>query len=217
MYYRGEGNSKEIGQLFKMSDSYVRGLLFRKKGSAQQALEQQTTEAETPVSPVSTPVAKEVVLTKTPRFKTWEMDAIIYTTTATTCVAFATVAGWWALPLSVVYALVLLNAMRLASDQTVPKTAANAAGIVILFEVLAACAHTYIFNLVLWGKYKSMPFGIHQEIIQGEVGWVNGWIPFAIAATIGAVLSGSAVCAVIMKIQLTSERARGAAQKPATI
>lgn len=207
MYYNG-ATSTEVAKEFGMSASYVRGLLFRTKPPT-------AADEPAPVSPVSNAPEIAAKIQETPvsrvgekRALFTELDAVIWTTTLTTVAAVVTAFGWWGLPLSIVYALVLFHAMRMAADPTVQKTAENGAGIVILFEMLAACAHTYIFNLVLWSNRTSLPFEVHQEIQGGELVWVNGHLPFVVAATVGAVLSGSAVYALVTKIKITRERSR---------
>lgn len=220
MYYDG-ATSAQVAEAYGMTASYVRGLLFHKKGSDVVTLEAVTSLPETPVLPVLNGLAETASDAETPRFKIGEMDAVIYVTTATACAALATSFGglWlWAVPISIVYVLILFHAMRLAADQTVQKTASNAAGVVIVFELLAACAHTYVFNLVLWANYKALPFEIvwrPYSYQDPEFGFwsAGGWIPFAIAATLGVLTSGSAVYALITKIQITRERARGASHK----
>ena len=98
--------------------------------------------------------------------------------------------------------------MSMAKDIRLQKSAEQGAAAVIVLEMLAACAHTYVFNGLLWANYKSLPFTVKQTVVNGELTWINGDKPFIIACVVACFLSGSAIYAVDLTIKKTRERAK---------
>lgn len=145
-----------------------------------------------------------------PRFTMSTLDIVFYTTTATACAGFVTAFQWLGLPVSLVYSLILIDAMGMAKDATLEKTVEQGSAAVVVFEIIAAFAHTYVFNIVMWANAKSLPWDMSQKIVGGEVVWPNADKPFIIAVGIAVILSGSAIYAVDTTIKKTRERVKNA-------
>lgn len=165
-----------------------------------------------PVTETETPTEIATKKAETTRFNLSTLDIVFYTTTLTACAGFVTAFQWWGLPVSLVYTLILVDAMGMAKDVTLQKTAERGGAAVIVFEIIAGFAHTYVFNSVMWANYKSLPFEIEQVIRGGEVTWHNGDKPFFVAICIAVILSGSAIYAVDTTIKKTRERVKNAAK-----
>ena len=161
-----------------------------------------------PVTETETPAPTAAQKAENTRFSLSTLDIVFYTTTATACAGFVTAFHWWGLPVSLVYTLILVDAMGMAKDVTLQKTAERGGAAVIVFEMIAGFAHTYVFNSVMWANYKSLPFEIEQVIRGGEVTWHNGDEPFFGAVCIAVILSASAVYAVDTTIKKTRERVK---------
>lgn len=140
------------------------------------------------------------------------LDVVFYATTGTACAGFITAFQWWGIPVSLVYSLILIDAMGMAKDVELQKTAERGSAAVIVFEMIAGFAHTYVFNTVMWRNYKSLPFEIEQRVSNGVLTWHNGDKPFLIAVCIAVILSGSAVYAVDTTIKKTRERVKNLAK-----
>jgi hypothetical protein len=177
---------------------------------------QAVSETETPVadaapvavSPTETPATETRKTAETARFKVPILETVFWTTTATACAGFFQAFQVWGLPVATVYTLILLDAMSMAKDIRLQKSAEQGAAAVIVLEMLAACAHTYVFNGLLWASYKSLPFTVKQSVVNGEIVWINGDKPFIIACVVACFLSGSAIYAVHLTIEKTRERAK---------
>jgi len=160
------------------------------------------------VSPTETPATETRKTAETARFKVPILETVFWTTTATACAGFFQAFQVWGLPVATVYTLILLDAMSMAKDIRLQKSAEQGAAAVIVLEMLAACAHTYVFNGLLWANYKSLPFTVKQSVVNGEIVWINGDKPFLIACVVACFLSGSAIYAVDLTIKKTRERAK---------
>ena len=204
----------EVARQTGIDGGYARTLKFRlgvkeiKIGSVTDSEILREVVALKPVTETEMPVTD---VTKTPvstRYKTTRLDVVFYATTLTACAGFVTAFHWWGLPVSLVYTLILVDAMGMAKDVTLQKTAERGGAAVIVFEIIAGFAHTYVFNSVMWANYKSLPFEIEQVVRGGEVTWHNGDKPFFVAVCIAVILSASAVYAVDTTIKKTRERVK---------
>lgn len=159
------------------------------------------TELETPVTNVTETV-------KVTGYGVTILDVVFYSTTLTACAGIVTALKWWGLPVSLVYSLILVDSMNKAKDVTLEKSAKMGAGMVIVFEIIAACVHAYFFNSILWANYKALPFDMREKIVNGVYSFPNADKPFLIAAGIAVVLSGSAIYAIENSILTARERAK---------
>lgn len=161
------------------------------------------TETVTPVSIV--PEKKE-----TWRFGITRLDVVFYATTLTTCAGLVTLLRCWGLPVSLVYSMILFDAMQTAKDPDLKESAQAGAIAVLFFEAIAACVHIYFFNFLIWANHKTLPFRIGDKFIDSSAKWVveNEDKPFLIAVGIALVLSGSAVYAIHKSIVTAKERAK---------
>ena len=190
-----------------------RALEREKRISPQPAREQDIATVQDFAPPVTvtetvTPVTCATKTPETRRFKITTLDVVFYATTLTTCAGLVTLLHWWGLPVALVYSLILVDAMETAKDSRLKESAQSGAVAVLLFEMIAGCVHTYLFNAVLWANYKSLPFRIGDKFV-GEH-WIveNEDKPFLIALGIALVLSGSAVYAIHKSIITAKERAK---------
>lgn len=202
----------DVARTTGINGNYVRTLKARLSGNQSQTVISEVAETET-VSMHETPATITTEKAQTARFKLSTLDIVFYTTTATACAGFVTAFQWWGLPVSLVYTLILFDAMNMAKDITLQKTAERGGAAVIVFEIIAGFAHTYVFNSVMWANYKSLPFEIEQVIKGGEVTWHNGDKPFLVAVCIAVILSASAIYAVDTTIKKTVERVKNTAVK----
>ena len=207
-----------VAQETGIDGGYVRTLKFRLGAKEMQPARVHDSEilrefvALKPVTETETPAPTAAQKAENTRFSLSTLDIVFYTTTATACAGFVTAFHWWGLPVSLVYTLILVDAMGMAKDVTLQKTAERGGAAVIVFEIIAGFAHTYVFNSVMWANYKSLPFEIEQVIRGGEVTWNNGDKPFFVAVCIAVILSASAVYAVDTTIKKTRERVKNAAK-----
>lgn len=161
-----------------------------------------------PVTEMETPVADVTETTVSTRYKPTRLDVVFYATTLTACAGLVTLLRWWGLPVSLVYSLILWDAMETAKDPAAKKSAETGAGAVIVLEIIAACVHTYFFNHLVWRSYKSLPWDMSQKIVGGELIWPNSDKPFLIAVCIAVMLSCAAVYAIHKSIITTRERVK---------
>lgn len=136
------------------------------------------------------------------------LDVVFYATTLTTCAGLVTLLQFWGLPVALVYSLILVDAMETAKKPELEKSAQTGAAAVIIFEMIAACVHVYLFNRVVWYTHRSLPFEI-KDVFVGEK-WIilNEDKPFMIAVGIAIMLSGSAVYAIEKSIVTAREQAK---------
>lgn len=204
----------DVARQTGIDGGYARTLKFRlgvkeiKIGSVTDSEILREVVALKPVTETETPAPTAAQKAENTRFSLSTLDIVFYTTTATACAGFVTAFHWWGLPVSLVYTLILVDAMGMAKDVTLQKTAERGGAAVIVFEMIAGFAHTYVFNSVMWANYKSLPFEIEQVIRGGEVTWHNGDKPFFVAVCIAVILSASAVYAVDTTIKKTRERVK---------
>lgn len=197
----------EVARTTGINQNYVRTLkarisIKREVVSASEAV------AIQPVSNGETNAAAPATKVETSRFMPSTLDIVFYTTTLTACAGFVTAFHWWGLPVSLVYSLILVDAMGMAKDVRLQTTAERGSAAVIVLEIIAGFAHTYVFNLAMWANYKSLPFEIEQVVRAGEITWHNGNRPFFVAVCIAAILSSSAIYAVDTTIKKTRERTK---------
>lgn len=206
----------EVARQTGIDGGYARTLKFRLGAKEMQPSREQDSEvlrefvAMKPVSENETPASIVAEKAETQRFKLSILDAVFYATTITTCIGIVTLLQWWGLPVSLVYSLILIDAMAMAKDTKLESTVKQGSAAVIVLELIATCSHTYLFNRVVWVDYKSLPFEIEQVVRNGEVTWHNGDKPFLIAVGIAVILSGAAIYAVDTTIKKTRERVKSA-------
>ena len=209
--YRSGVTSSEVERKTGVKANYVRTLDKR----FPKAVEKSGAVAIATVSPVSiaeTPVTIVTEKRETSRFKVTILDVVFYSTTLTACAGIVTALKWWGLPVSLVYSLILVDSMNKAKDVTLEKSARMGAAMVVIFEVIAACVHTYFFNSILWANYKALPFDMREKIVNGIYTFPNADKPFLIAVGIAVVLSGSAIYAIENSIMTARERAKNTAK-----
>lgn len=164
------------------------------------------TELETPVTNVT-----ETVKVTGRIFGT--LDAVFYVTTATACAGFVTALHWWAAPVSLVYALILIDALRMAKDPTIQKTAERGQNAVFVLEIFVAMpAHIMLFNWAIWQNYKSLPFEILHRVQNGELVRENADKPFYVGCFLAALLCAAALYSVDTTIRITRERVKNLAR-----
>ena len=205
--YRTDVPSSEVEKRTGVKANYVR-TLAKRLGDTVEKVEAVAIAPVSPVSIAETPAPIVSEKRETRRFKITTLDVVFYATTLTTCAGLVTLLHWWGLPVALVYSLILVDAMETAKDSRLKESAQSGAVAVLLFEMIAGCVHTYLFNAVLWANYKSLPFRIGDKFVNG--GWIveNEDKPFFIALGIALVLSGSAVYAIHKSIITAKERAK---------
>lgn len=210
----------EVARRTGINSGYVRTIKFRLNSKENDVLPQPSREHDSEiirefaalasVSQDETTVATVSETHKNPRFKITRLDVVFYATTLATCAGLVTLLQWWGLPVSLVYSLILVDAMETAKDSRLKESAQSGAVAVLIFEMIAACVHTYLFNKVLWANYKSLPFRIGDKFIETTGKWIveNEDKPFIIAVGIALVLSGSAVYSIHKSIVTANELAK---------
>lgn len=209
--YRDNVPSSEVERKTGVKAGYVR-TLSRRLGKDIEKVEAVAIEPVSVVSPAETPAQIVSEKRETRRFSVTILDVVFYSTTLTACAGIVTALKWWGLPVSLVYSLILVDSMNKAKDVTLENAARMGAVMVVIFELIAACVHTYFFNSILWANYKALPFDMREKIIDGVYSFPNSDKPFLIAAGIAAVLSGSAIYAIENSILTARERAKVKAQ-----
>ncbi len=193
--YRNGSTSSEVEVKTKVKAAYVR-TLSKRIGGTIGAVDSFINAPVLPVSINETPAPIVAEKIETKRYSITILDVVFFSTTLTTCAGIVTLLQLWGLPVALVYSLILIDAMNTAKNPAAKKSAETAAGAVVVFEVIAAAVHIYLFNTVLWANFKSLPFDMSQKIINGQWVWPNSDKPFLIAVAIAVVLSGSAVYAI---------------------
>lgn len=208
----------DVAKRTGINPGYARTLKFRLKNKEKEIEKKPAREHDSEIlrefialgskTEIETPVTIVTEKLKQPRFKVTILDVVFYATTLTTCAGLVTLLQWWGLPVALVYSLILIDAMETAKRPELERSAQAGAAAVIIFEIIAACVHTYLFNNVLWANYRSLPFDMSQKITNGEWAWPNADKPFLIAIGIALVLSGSAVYAIEKSIVTAREKAK---------
>lgn len=209
--YRTNVPSSEVERQTGVKANYVR-TLSKRLGEDVEKVEAVAIAPVSPVSIAETPASIATEKRETHRFKITILDVVFLATTLTACAGIVTALQWWGLPVSLVYSLILVDSMNKAKDVTLEKSARMGAAMVVVFEVVAACVHTYFFNSILWANYKALPFDMKERIVNGAYTFPNADKPFLIAVGIAIVLSGSAIYAIENSIMTARERAKNLAK-----
>jgi hypothetical protein len=202
--YRSGLTSSEVERKTKVKAAYVRTLSKRLNGTLEQ-IKPVPVSIDSLVSIKETPAAIVAEKMETKRYSITILDVVFFSTTLTTCAGLVTLLQLWGLPVAIVYSLILMDAMNTAKNPSAKKSAETAAGAVVVFEIIAAGVHIYLFNNLLWANCKSLPFDMSQKIINGQWTWPNSDKPFLIAVAIALLLSGSAVYAIHKSILTAKE------------
>lgn len=210
--YRENVPSSEVERKTGVKAGYVR-TLSRRLGKDIEKAEAVAIEPVSVVSPIETPAKTVTEKRETRRFNVGVLDMVFYVTTITACAGFITVLHWWAAPVSLVYALILIDALRMAKDPTIQNTAERGQGAVFFLEFFVAFpAHILLFNWAIWQNYKSLPFEILHRSHNGELVRENADKPFYAACFFAGLLTCAALYAVDTTIRITRERAKHKAQ-----
>lgn len=210
--YRTNVPSSEVEKQTGVKANYVRTLSKRLGDDVEKA---QAVDIA-PVSPVSIHETRAPIVTEkreTSRFNFGILDAVFYVTTATACAGFVTALHWWAAPVSLVYALILIDALKMAKDPTIQKTAERGQNAVFVLEIFVAMpAHIMLFNWAIWQNYKSLPFEILHRVQNGELVRENADKPFYVGCFLAALLCAAALYSVDTTIRITRERVKNLAK-----
>ena len=210
--YRTNVPSSEVEKQTGVKANYVRTLSKRLGDDVEKV---QAVDIA-PVSPVSITETRAPIVTEkreTSRFNFGILDAVFYVTTATACAGFVTALHWWAAPVSLVYALILIDALKMAKDPTIQKTAERGQNAVFVLEIFVAMpAHIMLFNWAIWQNYKSLPFEILHRVQNGELVRENADKPFYVGCFLAALLCAAALYSVDTTIRITRERVKNLAK-----
>ena len=107
--------------------------------------------------------------------------------------------GKWGAAFWVAYAGVMIDALRMASRPDIQRTARTGLAVVCVLEFIAFWTHLAMANLLLVNAAKSNLLPFRYEA------WGTLEAPFYIACVVAAVLSGTAVYAVWVRISIANE------------
>lgn len=107
--------------------------------------------------------------------------------------------GKWGAAFWVAYAGVMIDALRMASRPDIQRTARAGLAVVCVLEFIAFWTHLAMANLLLVNAAKANLLPFRYEA------WGTLEAPFYIALVVAAVLSGTAVYAVWVRISIANE------------
>lgn len=107
--------------------------------------------------------------------------------------------GKWGAAFWVAYAGVMIDALRMASRPDIQRTARAGLAVVCVLEFIAFWTHLAMANLLLVNAAKANLLPFRYEA------WGTLEAPFYIALVVAAVLSGTAIYAVWVRISIANE------------
>lgn len=160
------------------------------------------TEIETPVT--TAPETVDLTTSKV-RVGIGLKDVVFYATMLTACIGFWSVLKWYSLPLVLIYVLISVDALAMAKNPAIPKSARLGQNAVWVMETIAVPFHIALFNRALWANVSALPFDIREAVRSGEWYWQNGEKPFYCACFIAALLFCAAIYSVNATLKVTTE------------
>lgn len=158
--------------------------------------------------PVETSDVLPETISKTRPQKATLKDVVFYGAMLVACIGFWSVLRWYSLPLVLIYVLISVDALAMAKNPAIPKSARLGQNAVWVMETIAVPFHIALFNRALWANVSALPFDIREAVRSGEWYWQNGEKPFYCACFIAVLLFCAAIYSVNATLKVTTETSK---------